>query len=329
MSGVIRHRARLRNVCCLHPQDRAGLAHPTARPRTGERCRHARHALNVLRSLLFIPATAPQFLAKAAARGADAIIVDLEDAVLPERKAAARPLAAAACRMLAAQGVTVLLRVNADPASLAADLVHAPLDCIHAIMLPKVEDAGSVRALARQLDALEARFALAQPVRIAALIEGPRGVLRADAIATAHPRLWALAFGAEDYCAAMGIAPLPHALALPVQLLTLAAHAARLECWGLAASIGNINDTAAYTKTARTARELGFTGAMAIHPRQVAALNAAFAPSAEEIAWARRVEAAARAAAARGEGAVTLDGRMIDKPVVARALHILRDAPTA
>lgn len=283
----------------------------------------------MLRSLLFVPATAPQFLAKAAERGAGAIIVDLEDAVLPERKAAARPLAANACRALRAQGATVLLRVNADADALAEDLAHAPLDCIDAVMLPKVDDPVQVQALAQQLDRLEARFALAQPVRIAALIESPRGILRADAIATAHPRMAALAFGAEDYCAAMGIAPLPHALTLPAQMVTLAAHAAGLECWGLAASIGNIDDTAAYAATARAARELGFTGAMAIHPRQVAALNAAFSPGAEEIAWARRVEAAALAAAARGEGAVTLDGRMIDKPIVARALRILRDAPSA
>jgi citrate lyase subunit beta/citryl-CoA lyase len=110
-------------------------------------------------------------------------------------------------------------------------------------------------------------------------------------------------------------------------MLTLAAHANGLECWGLAASIGTIDDTPEYAATARTARELGFTGAMAIHPRQIPVLNAAFATSAEEMAWARRVEAAAAAAAARGDGVVTLDGRMIDKPIVARALRLLRDAP--
>lgn len=280
----------------------------------------------MLRSLLFVPATAPQFLAKASTRGASAIIVDLEDAVLPERKAAARPLAADACRMLAAQGVTVLLRVNSDAAALADDLAHAPLDCIHAIMLPKVDDAAQVQALASRLEGLERRFTLAQPVRIAALIESPRGILRADAIATSHPRLAALAFGAEDYCAAMGIAPLPQVLTLPAQMLTLAAHAAGIECWGMAGSIGTIDDMAAYAATARAARDLGFTGAMAIHPRQVAVLNDAFAPSAEEIAWARRVDAAAQAAATHGDGAVTLDGRMIDKPIVARARRILRDA---
>ncbi len=283
----------------------------------------------MLRSLLFIPATAPQFLAKAAARGASAIIVDLEDAVLPERKATARPLAADACRMLAAQGITVLLRVNSEAAWLAEDLAQAPLDCIHAIMLPKVDDVVQVQALALQLDALERHFRLAQPVHIAALIESPRGILRADAIATAHPRVTALAFGTEDYSTAMDIAPLPHALTLPAQMLTMTARAAGLECWGLAASTGNIDDPSVYAATARTARELGFTGAMAIHPRQVGILNDAFSPNAEEIAWARRVDAAAQAAAARGDGAVTLDGRMIDKPIVARALRVLQDAPPA
>jgi len=122
------------------------------------------------------------------------------------------------------------------------------------VVLSTVLSSHAVHALARHQEPLEARFALTQPVRIAALIENPRGILRADAIATAHPRLWALAFGAEDFCVAMRIAPLPHALTLPAPMLTLAAHAAGLECWGLSASIGNIADTAAYTTTARAAK---------------------------------------------------------------------------
>jgi citrate lyase subunit beta/citryl-CoA lyase len=264
------------------------------------------------RSLLFLPATSPQLLAKATERGADALIVDLEDAVPPARKAEARPLAAAALRALAARGAEVLLRVNADPALLDDDLAAIPRDVALTVMVPKVEAAAQVEAVAARL----ANLGLGCP--IAALIETPRGVLDAARIAAA-PGLCALGFGAEDFSAALGLSPAPATLAMPAQLVGLAAHAHGHAFWGLAGSVAETVDMEAFGALVRLSRQLGFTGSVCIHPRQVPVANEGFGPTPEERAWARRVVAAAEEARARGEGAVLLDGRMIDRPIEDRA----------
>jgi len=269
-----------------------------------------------LRSLLFLPATATHMMAKATARGADALVVDLEDSIPAPRKPEARPLAAAAIAELAGRGATVVLRVNADPALWQADLASMPramLNALSVVMLPKVETRAQLDAFALALTA-----AADQPPLIAALLETPRGVLAAAGIAT-HPQLCALGFGAEDYAAALGVAPDPVALSWPAQQVLTCAHAYSLQCWGLAASIAVIDDMDAFGQSVRMGRAMGFTGTVCIHPRQVEVANRGFSPSEEELAWARRVVAADAAAQAAGQGAIMLDGRMIDLPIVDRA----------
>lgn len=265
------------------------------------------------RSLLFLPATSPQLLPKATERGADALIVDLEDAVPPSRKAEARPMATAALRDLAARGAELLLRVNAEQALWEDDIAAIPSGIALTVMLPKVESAAQVEALAT---ALAAR---GQDAAIAALVETPRGVLEAARIATASPRLCALGFGAEDYAAAIGLAPAPVSLGVPAQMVGVAAHTHGLAFWGLAGSVAETADMDAFGALVRLSRQLGFTGTVCIHPRQVAVANEGFGPTPEEIAWAGRVVAAAEEARARGQGAVLLDGRMIDRPIEDRA----------
>lgn len=268
--------------------------------------------LKAARSLLFLPATSPQLLAKATERGADALIVDLEDSVPPARKAEARSLATTALRDLAARGAEVLLRVNADPALLDDDLALVQPGVAVTVMLPKVEAATQVEALATKC------AALGQGGPVAALIETPRGVLEAARIA-AVPGLCAIGFGAEDFAAALGLAPSPAALAMPAQWVGLAAHAQGLAYWGLAGSVAETADMEAFGALVRQSRQLGFTGSVCIHPRQVPVVNEGFGPTPEELAWARRVVVAAEEARARGEGAVLLDGRMIDRPIEDRA----------
>jgi citrate lyase subunit beta / citryl-CoA lyase len=264
------------------------------------------------RSLLFLPATSPQLLAKATERGADALVVDLEDAVPPARKAEARPLAAAALRDLAARGAEVLLRVNAEPTLWEDDIEAIPPGLAVTVMLPKVEAADQVKALAARL------AARGHDSAIAALVETPRGVLAAPCIAAA-PGLCALGFGAEDFAAALGLAPAPATLALPAQLTGLAAHAHGLAFWGLAGSVAETADMEAFGALVRLSRQIGFTGSVCIHPRQVPVVNEGFGPTPEEVAWARRVVTVAEEARSRGEGAVLLDGRMIDRPIEDRA----------
>ena len=169
--------------------------------------------LKPLRSLLFLPATAEHLLAKATERGADALVIDLEDAIPPDRKAGARPMARAAVAQLAQRAATVLLRVNSDPALWAQDLQGMPLSQLAAVMLPKVETLSQLENFAQALRA-RAIDSGHPPPPIAALLETPLGVLAAEQIAQ-HPALCALGFGAEDYAGALGVPPEPAALAWP------------------------------------------------------------------------------------------------------------------
>jgi citrate lyase subunit beta/citryl-CoA lyase len=274
--------------------------------------------LQALRSLLFIPATSTALLPKATARGADALIVDLEDAIPFAQKDAARPLAASAIRSLAERGATVLLRLNSGHELWREDLKHQPLELLAGVMLPKVESADQIEALAQALRAVAPN----SPVPVTIQIETPRGVLAAPSIC-AHPELAAVGFGAEDYCAALAVPPTPSALTWPAQQVITCAHACGLPCWGLAASIALINDPQAYAESVREARAIGFTGTVCIHPNQVQIVNEGFSPSAAELAWAQRVVEADQDAQAQGIGAILLDGRMIDRPIVERARHWL------
>lgn len=271
-------------------------------------------SLKPLRSLLFLPATSEHLLAKATERGADALVVDLEDSIPPDRKAAARPMAVAAVQQLAARGATVVLRVNSEPDAWRLDLQGMPLHLVSAVMLPKVE---TLEQLGRFAQAVAAQAGDSTPP-IAALLESPRGVLAANQVA-AHPALCALGFGAEDYAGAIGVSAEPAALTWPAQQVLTCAHAWGLQCWGLAASIAAVDDLAYFEGAVRAGRAMGFTGTVCIHPRQVPVANRGFSPSDQELAWARRVVAADQAAREAGVGAVLLDGRMIDKPIVDRA----------
>jgi citrate lyase subunit beta / citryl-CoA lyase len=276
--------------------------------------------LKSIRSLLFLPATADHLLPKATERGADALVVDLEDAIPPDRKAEARPMARAAVAQLAARGARVVLRVNSEPALWQQDLQGMPLQSLAAVMLPKVETLAQLEAFAQALAAHAAAGGEQgqPPPPIAALLETPRGVLAAAQVA-AHPALCALGFGAEDYAGALGVPPEPAALTWPAQQVLTCAHANGLACWGLAGSIAVVDDVAGFEHTVRAGRAMGFTGSVCIHPRQVPIVNRGFSPSTAERTWAARVVAADEAARAAGLGAVLLDGRMIDRPIVERA----------
>uniref|UniRef100_UPI000D35CC15 HpcH/HpaI aldolase/citrate lyase family protein n=1 Tax=unclassified Variovorax TaxID=663243 RepID=UPI000D35CC15 len=274
------------------------------------------------RSLLFVPATSPHLLAKAAARGADALIVDLEDAVPLDRKVQARQMAAQAIRQLAEQA-SVLVRVNAAPELLRADIEALPLDRVQGVLLPKVESPAQLVLAAQLLARHGGSVGDTPPVPLAALIETPLGVLRAEGIATAHPTLVALGFGAEDYASEMRIAPRPDALQWAAQTVANCARAFGLACWGLPGSVAEIDDMAAFAELVRRARDIGFSGTVCIHPRQVPVANAGFAPTEDELLWAQRVVAAAQQARSQGLGAISLDGRMIDRPVLERAKRLI------
>lgn len=276
------------------------------------------------RSLLFVPAHVERFVARAHERGADGIILDLEDSVPAERKPDARAALPAALAAAARGGASALVRVNHALLDLARDLEAAVRPGLDALVLPKVEEPGFVREVAAAAEGLErARGMEPGAVRLVLQVETPAALFALPALADAHPRVAALTLGPEDFSAAIGAEPCTEALLGPNLAVLHAARAAGRLPLGFVGSIGGYADPDAFRATVAQARRLGFRGAMAVHPAQVPVLNAGFAPTPDEVDWARRVVAGDAAARAGGRGAFAVDGRMVDPPVVRRAEETL------
>lgn len=267
------------------------------------------------RSYLFVPGDRPERFGKALESGADAVVVDLEDAVAPPAKQAARE-AVAALLAQAQQSERIVVRINDEATPwFEADLAVLREGGARAVMLPKAERVAS-------LDRLRS---VCPGIAVLPLIESARGVLAAEALA-ATQGVARLVFGTVDYALDMDLrGPLAATIGLDFAAarIALASRAA-----GLLAPVAGvtvaIDDEARLRADMERARAHGFGAKLCIHPRQVAPVHALLAPSADELAWAHRVLAAAEAA---GAGVVQVDGRMVDKPVIERARRlVLRSA---
>jgi citrate lyase subunit beta/citryl-CoA lyase len=279
------------------------------------------------RSLLFVPAHVERFVAGAHKRHADAVILDLEDSVPLAQKPGARTVLPHSITSVSQRGAAAMVRVNHSLRTLAQDLEAAVVPSLAALVLPKVESAAFIREVADAVAELEIERNLSPgSVRFVLQIETPAALFGLLSIATAHPRVAAMTLGPEDLSAALGGTPEPDALLGPNLAVLYAARAAGLLPLGFVGSIATYSDLDAFRETVRQARRLGFRGAMVVHPAQIPILNEAFAPTAEELDWARRVVAACAEADAQGRGAFELDGRMIDAPIVRRAEDILHGA---
>lgn len=277
--------------------------------------------LDFLRSLLFVPATSLHFIDKVGTRGADAVVLDLEDSIPDSHKGRARECLPESLRRLYQQGVKVLVRVNARRECWMLDLQSIDLTVIDAIMLPKVESSNDVDEL---LCALKERGAPGLP--IVAVIESPRGVLACEDIASSEG-LSALGFGSEDYVSCLGVTPCADTLAWPAGKVIACAHANALQCWGLMGSVAVMDDLTAFEKLAQHSRSMGFTGSVCIHPNQIKIINSAFSPSDSDVLWAHGVLDAYEKNSQQGQGAFSLDGSMIDFPMVVRAKRLLSMLP--
>ncbi len=262
----------------------------------------------VATTYLFVPGDRPERFEKALASGADAVIVDLEDAVTAHAKPTARAHVVRWLERLAPER-PVCVRINAPAsAECMADVVALAACSTLRVMPAKCEDPD---ALAQLADALpEASFI--------ALIESAKGVANAFAIARA-PRVRRLAFGALDYCADLGLDGDPRALIHPMSCLAIASRAADLQ-QPVAAPTAAIDDEERLRDETQFAHALGFTAKLCIHPRQVPVVAATLAPSVEELAWAARIVAVADGRS----GVVAVDGHMVDAPVIARARAIMQ-----
>jgi citrate lyase subunit beta/citryl-CoA lyase len=275
----------------------------------------------IVRSLLYVPGSNQRFIEKAHTRGADAIIIDLEDAVAVSMKTAARDALTQSVPLAGKTGTPVFVRVNNTEDRLVADAEAACRVGAFGLYVPKVESPALLQRLAVHLESTERELGR-EPVVFVPLIESPAGVLAAAEIGLSV-RVFALSGGGEDLATSMGAKPLPQVLNLPKQLIHLAAKAAGVLSFGLLRTVADYADLDGMREAANEARLFGFDGASCIHPSVVPVLNAAFSPSLEEIEWARRVVAAAKIAAAEGRGAHTVDGHFVDAPIVARAQAIL------
>lgn len=283
-----------------------------------------KNRLPIWRSMMFVPVNVDKFVEGAHTRGADVIILDLEDSILPKDKERARTLVAAAAPKVARSGADVVVRINRPWRLCLRDLEAVVSRPICALMLPKTESADHVRMVAEVLDELEEERGLPRGhTRVVAMIETAAAFFRAHEIAAAHPRVVALTLGAEDFALSVGMVPEAEGLFYPKQQIVLAARAAGVLPLGFIGTVADYKDLEAFRATARRSRRLGFTGASVIHPSQIAILNDEFRPSPEEVQKARRVVEAFEAAAGGNQGAIEVDGRMVDLPVVERARRTL------
>jgi len=292
----------------------------------------------VTRSMLFVPASRPAMIAKAAASAADAVCIDLEDSVAPPEKAASRAHVIQALRELDFGHRVRMVRINALDTPYAyrdlVDVVEAAGAQLDLVMLPKAASARDVAFVATLLSQIEWHLGLTRAIGIEAQIESAAGFLYAREIVTASPRLEALIFGPGDYAASMRMpasavgeldandALYPgHRWHAVMHTVVAAARAHHLRA--MDGPYASFKDEAGFERSCRIARAMGFDGKQCIHPAQLATTNTVFSPSADEVAAAAAIVAAFDAAVAGGQGAATHDGKMIDAASLRMARTIL------
>jgi citrate lyase subunit beta/citryl-CoA lyase len=286
-----------------------------------------------IRSWLYAPGNNARLLEKVFGAGADAVVLDLEDAVPPAQKLRAREMVSQAVRGRAdLPRPWVFVRVNDASSGLTQHEVRAVVGPgLAGIRVPKVEDAATVERVDAWMTAAEAAAGLVPgSLALVCNIETASGVAQAEHIARARPRVLALAFGGVDLARDLNLLPGPEGL----ETLYARSHlvlASRLA--GIRSPIDGVYtqlaDESGLERSTRQARALGFFGRSALHPRQVEIINAVFTPTADELRWAGQVVAAAERAEASGSGAFQLEGgEFVDLPIVRRAESLLSLART-
>jgi citrate lyase subunit beta/citryl-CoA lyase len=281
----------------------------------------------LLRSWLFVPGDSERKLAKAWTVGADALIVDLEDAVAGERKAMARDIAADAIAAAQRRNTMVCIRINAIESGLAQDDISRTFRCRpDAYVLPKASDAADIRRVSAQLTALEAQAGarVGSTAVVPIVTEHPRAIPRLESLCSADPRVLAIMCGNEDLAAAIGARRVKDESGAMLEVFRIVRALALLA--GSAAGIGVVDSpvielsaTDVLRRESAEAAAMGFTGKLAIHPAQIETVNAAFLPTASEIELAQSMLAAAQG----HDGAFRFQDSMVDVPHLRRAERIM------
>jgi len=277
--------------------------------------------MDLRRTLLFIPGNNPGMLQNGGVLGADAVILDLEDAVAPLEKDSARILVAHALRNVDYGTCETVVRINPLD-TFAHDDIATIVPCRpKALLIPKVQSAADIKVAVELMEKAERPGQ--EPVKIIALLETPRGLAEAYSIACADSRIVALALGAEDYTASIGAQRTSSGIEILTarSLVLNAAAAAGIQA--LDTPFTDANDETGLLADTQLARQLGFSGKLTINPRQIDIIHSVLNPDTKDISWAERVIKAIKVAAAEGSGVASLEGKMVDAPIVARAERIL------
>ena len=271
-----------------------------------------------------MPGNVPKFIDKAHERGADCILVDLEDSVTVAEKPTARAMLPETMKKVVRGGADVAVRINRPMRLAIPDIEAAVRPGLAALFITKTEGVQHLRLLDEAVSEMERERGMpVGSVGFGAMIEHPRALAEINDIAERGPRVIAMMLGGEDFALETGSVPGDESLELPKRLVAFAAQAHGVAMIGILGTVADYSDPAAYKKSAERARRFGFSGGTCVHPGLVQALNEAFTPSAEEVAYARKLIAADEKAAAEGRGSFTVDGKMIDIPVIDRARRLI------
>ncbi|MDO4826935.1 MAG: citrate (pro-3S)-lyase subunit beta [Bacteroidia bacterium] len=276
------------------------------------------------RTMMFIPGNNPGMMQDAYIYRPDSIMLDLEDSVTMAEKDAARLLVHNALKSIDYGDIEMVVRINPLSTPYGRKDVEAVVKAgVHVIRMPKTETADEVRELEAEIVKVENEIGCLGRTKIMAAIESAEGICNAFAIAKASKRMMGIALGAEDYCASLKTQRTPGGdeLLYARQTIVVAARAAGV--YALDTVFSNLDDMESFRKEVELIKTLGFDGKSIINPRQIRIVNEVFAPSEKAIEKARKILAAIKEAEKKGSGVISLNGKMVDRPVVIRAQHTI------
>ena len=280
--------------------------------------------MNLWRSMLFLPGNNPGMLQNGGVFGADAVILDLEDAVSPQEKDAARDLVRNALYCVDYCSSKKVVRPNPLEYSGEQDYCAVVPAAPDVLLLPKVSTADELKQAVEVIKKYECPGRA--PVHVIPLIETALAIANVNGIAQASERVIGLAFGAEDYSASIGMERTREGNEIFFARCATVNAAAAANVWALDTPFIDAQDEDGLFKDTLLAKSLGFKGKLAINPRQVDFIHKALAPTQRDILWAGRVLQAIEAARQQGSGVIALDGKMVDAPIALRARRIIRMA---
>ncbi len=280
------------------------------------------------RTMMFVPGNNPAMVKDAGIYGADSIMLDLEDAVSLTEKDAARMLVYNAIKTVDFGGAEIVVRINGQDTPFYDEDVKAMVKAgVDVIRLPKTESSAMIKKLVSDMEKAEQEYGVEKgSIGVMAAIESAKGVLNAPEIATSTPLMMGLAVSGEDYTADMHTHRYPDGRELEFARNMVLQAARAADVYAFDTVFSNMNDTEGFYRETNYIYELGYDGKSLVNPRQIPMVNKVFNPTKDEIENAQAVQNAIREAKAKGSGVISMNGKMVDKPVVEKANRVIETA---